>query len=164
MRPVRKHTSIADLFCDTYIVSEGCCSYIMLPSLLIDASRGGQLAYILQPNAREQCLTEFEGVPAYRIRNRFAKSIRRKKNNVKAIFADLNLVFTDNAIKQCFTLPNIWLLNNNVQARIRRAKEVNIENRMRKIDPAGYALHKQVENRMSNKSVRQCTREEREMQ
>lgn len=155
-----KGGTMSELFCDTYVVAGGRNSYIMLPCLATDR---GLAERALQPTARRQCLVERDGFPAYQIRNRLAKSMRKRGDNMKALFGDLYMMFTEEAIKRCFTMPNVWLLNHNEQARKRRAAEENEENRLRKLDRKGFLLRRQCEARTANRSVANITREAREL-
>lgn len=160
VRRSRVGPSISDLFCNNYVISEVRSSYILLPGITDEAMQEGKMPF-LQHNARNGCLTKFDDTIAYRVRHRFVKSLRKRQDNVCALFADLHMIFTEDAIKRCFANPNVWLLNHNAHAKRLRATEEHAENRMRKLDPEGYALHMQVQNRTSNRSARQHAVEER---
>ena len=159
-RGSRRGGTTADLFCDTYVVAGGRHSYIMLSCLATDK---GLAERVLQPTARKQCLVQHDGFPAYRIRNRLAKALRKRRDNIAALFGDLYMMFTEEAIKKCFTMPNIWLLNHNEHARRARATEESELNRLRKLDRVGFALRRQCEARTANKSATKFTRETREL-
>ena len=155
------HT-LADRFCENYVRCGGRNSYILLPRLLVDKAMA-DADRLLQPCARRKNLVEFEGTPAYRIRNRLVVALRRHRNNIKALFAALYSMFTEEAIRELFTEPNIWILNHNEQARRIRTAEINEENRLRKIGKGPSAIHRECEARTANKSTAWAMRELREL-
>lgn len=152
--------TMADMFCETYVVEHG--GYLlMLPKLLEDTPVRDHAR--LFRGGRPQCLTEHEGIPAYKVRGRFVGALRRCGNNPRALYAELYRLFSEEAIKTLFTMPNVWVLRHNQEARRRRAEEVSNENRMKKLDRAGFALHRQCEARTANRTAGRAAREEREL-
>lgn len=154
--------TVADRFCENYVRFGGRCSYILLPRLLVDKAMA-DADRILQPNSRRNNLVEFDGTPAYRVRNKLVVALRRHRNNIKALFAALYSLFTEEAIRELFTEPNIWVLNHNDQARKKRAAEINEANRLRKTGKGPSALHRECEVRTANKSTAWAMRELREL-
>lgn len=155
------HT-LADRFCENYVRFGGRCSYILLPRLLVDKAMA-DADRILQPNARRDNLVEFEGTPAYRIRNKLVVALHRHRNNIKALFAALCQMFTEEAIRELFTEPNIWILNHNEQAWRLRTAEINEENRLRKLGKGPSELHRECKRRTANKSTVWALRELRDL-
>lgn len=142
---------LAERFCDSYVVSGGKCSYIILRE--VDIRDCKARFRLLQPSARQQMLTEINGMAAYQIRNKMAAAIKERGDNAKAIFHDLIMIFTEEAIKRCFSDPNIWLLNHNAHAASKRAAEESEDNRRRKLDRGGFELHRQIMDATRNMSA-----------
>ena len=150
--------TLASEFCDVYVVDATRCAYIMLPELLV---KRGLAEALLAPTARPGNLVEFEGVPAYRIRRRFKNAILARGDSPTGLYGILEPIFTETAIRELFTTPNVWLVNHNERARKRREFEINEANRLRKKDPEGSALHLQCAYRTGNKSASAFAREQR---
>lgn len=155
--------TIAEQFCETYVIEQDKCAYILLPILRQDKDLAEGRIPLLQPHANKGRMGKFEDVPAYKIRKRMAHTIRSRKNNVRAIFWDLYMIFSEEAIKRCFLMPNIWIMNHNENAHRARKTEVSIENHKRKIDPKGYKLLREIRMRTSNRSSSAYIRAEREL-
>lgn len=152
----RQFRTLADQFCDTYLVEHEGEYLVMLPR-----TERAIVAERLFTNGRTQCLREYEGVTAYKVRGRFVEAVRRAGDNPRALYAELARLFTEEAIMNNFLLPNVWLLRRNDEARRRRMAEISEKNRMRKLDREGYALHRQCVARTANKSASQSAREAR---
>lgn len=161
--PQPRRKTLADQFCETYVVAERGCSFILMPVLLTDRVLGENRQSLLSPGARVDWLTEKDGVPAFRVRTKFHRSLRQHRDNARALFNALNYIFTESAIKRLFTMPNIWLANHNEQARKRNATEESALNHLKKVDPAGFALHAQCAARTRNTSVSIAARKERQL-
>lgn len=155
----RQFRTLADQFCDTYLVEHEGEYLVMLPK-----TERAIVAERLFTNGRTQCLREYEGIPAYKVRGRFVEAVRRAGDNPRALYAELYRLFTEEAIKSNFLMPNVWLAKHNDEARRKRAAEVSEENRARKRNPKGYALHRQCEARTANKSASQSVRETRNLE
>jgi hypothetical protein len=127
--------TISDVFCDTYIEMDpnprrG--GYISLAVILKDKY------YHEDPNrlfVKNACPDVFErdGFPVHRVRTRFCIGLRKCGNSVCRLYNTLNQVFTEQAIKTLFQIPNVWLMNHNYLAKKRRAAEFNEENRLKKL-------------------------------
>ena len=162
-RPTKPTNSIChtlcDEFCDSYIMDGGMHSFILLPKLLVDRRLAENIHSMLMPTANPEHLCSYEGTPAYRIRHKFHRSIRRRGDSPTGLYGAPNTFFSDRAIKELF--PNVWILNNNERARKRNAGEEAARNHARKVDPKGFALHGQCAMRTRNTSVYRSIREER---
>lgn len=161
-KPMKKST-ISQLFCDTYIRETPSCCYILLPTLKVNRRFGENPSLILAPQGNASNIVEFDGEYAYRIRHRFRRDILARRNNPIGLYGALNLVFTEDAIKMLFKVPDIWLLNHNRRAQKSRATEINRLNyaRKRQRGPESLALHNQCAARTNNTSVSRCMREMR---
>ena len=153
-----RHT-LCDEFCDTYIIDGKVHSFILLPKLLVDRRLAENIRSMLMPSADPEHLCDYDGTPAYRIRHKFHRAIRRRGNSPTGLYGALNTFFSDGAIKELF--PDAWLLNNNERARKRNAFEESERNHARKVDPKGFALHGQCAMRTRNLSVDRSVREGR---
>lgn len=152
--------TLASRFCDVYVADSPRCSYIMLPKLLTNRI---QTEALLAPTARLKNLTEYDGVPAYKVRRRFKNAILARGDSPTGLYGILESIFTEVAIRGSFLDPNVWLLNHNERARKRREFEINEANRIRKKDPDGQALHVQCLFRTKNKSTTAFAREQRSL-
>lgn len=155
-----KHT-LASLFCDTYIREAPLNCFIMLPALLTNKALADNPSIILEKSGKKSNLTEFEGVPAYKIRHRFRKAILGRGDSALGLYGALNLIFKDAAIKILFQTPNVWLLNHNARAKKLRATEIAEHNRQRKLNPKAFLLHHECVARTKNMSVSHAAREQR---
>ena len=156
-RPIR-HT-LCDEFCDVYVVDGRVHSFILLPKLLVDRQLAENIRSMLMPGATPEHLCDCDGTPAYRIRHKFHRAIRRRGNSATGLYGALNTFFNEEAIRLMF--PDVWLKNHNELARKRNAGEESARNHARKIDPKGFALHGQCAMRTRNLSVDRTVREER---
>ena len=156
--------TVASLFCDTYVARDGANAYILLPELLTDRALAETPGLLFAKTARKCCFCEHDGIPAYRVRPKFVSALRKHGDNAKAIYNYLLYIFTESAVKRIFTMPNVWLLNHNAQAARLRATEECERNRLRKRDPAGFALHRQVSARVANRSASSAARDTRALQ
>lgn len=163
MSRMAKTSTISDLFCDTYIRVETQNCYIMLPALLTNRALARNPSSILAPTGLCSNLVEIEGIPAYRIRHKFHKTIRARGDSVIGLYGALSLVFTENAIKSLFTMPNVWLLNHNALAKKKRATEISELNHQRKVNPSGFRLHTECLDRTKNLSIDKTVRLQRRM-
>ena len=114
----QNRNSISDLFCDTYVRISAQCSYILLPKLLTNKRLWEHPQFLLSPTGKAKCLEEFEGVPAYRIRHKYRKAIRELGDSPTGLYGILNQLFSESAIKDLFSVPNVWVLNHNALAKI----------------------------------------------
>jgi len=153
-----RHT-LCDEFCDIYVVDGKVHSFILLPKLLVDRRLGENRVALLSPTGKVENFCDCDGTPAYRIRHKFHRAIRRRGNSPTGLYGALNTFFSDGAIKELF--PDAWLLNNNERARKRNAYEASERNHARKVDPKGFALHGQCALRTRNLSVDRSVREGR---
>ena len=158
-----KKSTISQLFCDTYIRKTPSCCYILLPTLKVNRRFGENPSLILAPQGKASNIVEFDGEYAYRIRHRFRRAILARRDNPIGLYGALNLVFTEDAIKMLFKVPDIWLLNHNRHVQKSRATEINRLNyaRKRHREPESLSLHNQCAARTNNTSVSRCMREMR---
>lgn len=160
----QNRNSISDLFCDTYVRISAQCSYILLPKLLTNKRLWEHPQFLLSPTGKAKCLEEFEGVPAYRIRHKYRKAIREIGDSPTGLYGILNQLFSESAIKDLFSVPNVWVLNHNALAKKKQATERNLLNRMKKKDPKGFQLHGECVARTQNMSVKKTARKIRGLQ
>lgn len=153
--------TLCDRFCDTYIAEGKINSFILLPKLLVDKRLAENITNLLSPSGRAENLCDFDGTPSYRIRHKFHRTIRNRGNSATGLYGALECIFSEQAIKELFVEPNVWLLNHNERARKQNATEESRLNHAKKVDPKGFALRKQCERRMQNMSVVRMVREER---
>lgn len=156
--------TLSDLFCDTYIVSDGDSCYIQLPVVLTSSRYKDNIDLVLTQDASRARLVWHDGVPAYKVRHKFAKAIRDRGDSALGLYGALNLIFTEDAIRELFTFPNVWLLNHNARAKKQNARETNEVNRDKKQNPKGYQLHCECRHRTRNLSVVQSAKEERKLE
>lgn len=116
------------------------------------------------PSARKSCIVEIDGIPAYQIRHKFHRAIRRRGDSATGLYGILNCIFTENAIRENFTLPNVWLLNHNAIARKRNITEESRMNHLRKQDTEGFRLHSECRRETSNRSAIRVVRDIRALQ
>ena len=144
------------------------CGFILAPLLLSKEGKRYKenLDLVLVPTARDRTIYEIEGCPAFKVRQKMVKHIANLGTNVEGLMMSLQCLFTDNFIKEQFTLPNIWLLANNVKARRNAQTELAQRNHKRnQMKKNGtLSLHQQCLERTVNKSVCKHTREIRELQ
>ena len=155
--------TVSDQFCENYVESDAVASYILLPGILVSREYADHPERVLSTEGNRNRLVTRDGVPAYRIRHKFHKSMRFKGDHILGLYGDLAAIFTDAAIKELFISPNVWILNHNERARKRNATEEAAVNRARKLDPLGAALHTECASRTRNSSVSAATRYERKL-
>lgn len=140
--------------------------FILLPILLKDKRLAeNPKEFVFTPNARHTEITDIEGCPAAWVRVKLIEHLRGLNDNVGGIIMQLRYLFTEDVIKRCFTLPNIWLLNHNIVARKKATYEMQMRNHMlKRVPKEELRLHADVDRRMQNRSVSSATRELRDLQ
>ena len=150
-----KRQTVSDVFCDTYIEMDpdprrG--GYVSIARILSDKRYHDNPKLLFVSNALPHVF-ERNGFPVHKVRTRFCQGLRKCGDNVCRLRNILNQVFTDEAIKFLFQMPNIWLLNNNYLAKKKAAHDLNEHNRQRKMDPKGSRLHAEVSRVTANRSA-----------
>lgn len=114
---------------------------------------------------KDREIIDVDGVPGFLCRVRFVKMLSRLEHNPGGIFLNLRPIFTEQFIKDAFTMPNVWLLHHNVVARKAAAHELNIRNVERKKIPISERMmHNEIVCRTANRSANACVRHERSLQ
>lgn len=164
MQKGNRLSTLADKFCDTYFIDDIGCSYIKLDGVRADSQYARNPELMLMPNSRKQCIVETDGIMCYRVRVKYHNKMRSNGNNAEGIFYYLNQIFTEDAIKELFHDPNIWLLKTNAKARKVRTTEQHEYNRRKKMYGADWELHRECMMRTGNLSASRSARQDRALQ
>jgi len=156
MKDIRnKRQTLSDVFCDTYIEMDpdprrG--GYISIARILSNKQYSDNPKLLFVQNAIPNVFDR-DGFPVHKVRTRFCYALRKCGDNVCRLKNTLNQVFTDDAIRFLFQVPNVWLLNNNYLAKKKAAHEISVLNHQRKMDPKGSKLRAEISRITSNRSA-----------
>ena len=164
MQKGNRLSTLADKFCDTYLIDEIGASYIKLNGIRADSRYIQNPELLLVPRANKQRLVVYDGILCYKVRTKYHNAIRSNGNSPEGIYYCLNQNFTEDAIKELFSDPNIWLLRTNAKAKRLRATEQSEYNRRKKMYGSDWDLHRECMMRTSNLSASKSARIERSLQ